>query len=127
MLCRLFAISVDVHYKQLAELLLPEGLLTYFDITSITKTATGHVHIYLEERNTPPDEYKGRLLHSKGLLPEVEVQDFPLRGNKCYLHISRRRWQAQDTGELVQRDWKLVQSGTRMTAEFAAFLKEVFG
>lgn len=114
-------------YYQLIELLLPEGLLTYFDITSVSKEAVGPVHIELEERNTPPDEYKGQLLHSKGLLPPIEVQDFPLRGKKCFLHIKRRRWQIQGSGEIVSRDWKLVQSGTRMTAEFAAFLKGVFG
>ena len=113
--------------QQLVELLLPEGLLFYFDITGVEKAADGQVHIHLEERNTPPDEFKGRLLHSHGLLSAIQVQDFPLRGKKCYLHIIRRRWQAQDTGELVMRDWKLVQSGTRMTAEFAAFLKGVFG
>jgi hypothetical protein len=115
------------HIQHLVELLLPEGLLSYFDITSVTKNKEGQVSIHLEERNEPPDEFRGRVLHSKGLLPAIEVQDFPLRGKKCYLHISRRRWQAQDTGDLVMRDWKLVQSGTRMTAEFAAFLKGVFG
>ena len=115
------------HYRELAELLLPEGLLEYFDLTAVTKDTNGAAHIELEERSTPPDEYKGQLLHSKGLLPTIEVQDFPLRGKKCFLHIKRRRWQIQETGKIVSRDWKLVQSGTRMTAEFAAFLKGVFG
>ena len=118
---------MDEHFRQLVELLLPEGLLSYFDITSVSKAANGQVSIELEERNTPPDEFKGQLLHSKGLLPAIEVQDFPLRGKKCYLHIKRRRWQVQETGEIVSRNWKLVQLGTRMTAEFAAFLKGVFG
>ena len=118
---------MDEHFQQLAELLLPEGLLAYFDITSVSKVADGQVHIELEERITPPEEFKGQLLHSKGLLPAIEVQDFPLRGKKCYLLIKRRRWQVQDTGAIVSRDWRLVQSGTRMTAEFAAFLKGVFG
>lgn len=118
---------MDEHFRQLVELLLPEGLLTYFDITSVSKAANGQVHIDLEERNSTPDEYRGQLLHSKGLLPAQEVQDFPLRGKKCYLHIKRRRWEVQETGAIVTRDWKLVQSGTRMTAEFAAFLKGVFG
>lgn len=127
MICGLFTTPVDEHFKQLAELLLPEGLLSYFDITSVSKAASGQVHIHLEERNDPPAELKGQLLHSKGFMPEIEIQDFPLRGKKCYLHIKRRRWQIQPDGDMVQRDWKLVQSGTRMTAEFAAFLKGVFG
>jgi hypothetical protein len=118
---------VDEHYRQLVELLLPEGLLSYFDITTVTKADNGNIVIELEERISPPDEYKGQVLHSKGLLPTIEVQDFPLRGKRCYLRIKRRRWQIQETGAIVLRDWKLVQSGTRMTAEFAAFLKGVFG
>jgi hypothetical protein len=55
------------------------------------------------------------------------VQDFPVRGKKLYLHIKRRRWEVQSNGNIVSRDWRLVQSGTRMTAEFAAFLKGIFG
>jgi len=48
---------VSDQYQQLIELLLPEGLLNYFDITSVSKEAAGPVHIELEERNTPPEEY----------------------------------------------------------------------
>ncbi|WP_444544489.1 ISAon1 family transposase N-terminal region protein [Salinimicrobium marinum] len=53
------------------------------------------------------------------------MQDFPLRGNTVYLHVKRRRWIDKDTGQVVQRDWNLVAQGTRMTNEFAAFLKEI--
>jgi len=60
-------------------------------------------------------------------LAEIEVQDFPVRGKKLYLHIKRRRWEVQSNGTIVSRDWRLVQSGTRMTAEFAVFLKGIFG
>lgn len=115
------------HYQELAALLLPDGLLGYFDITNVGKEADGKVHIFLEEKNEPPVEFKGQLLHSKGFLPEIEVQDFPVRGKKLYLHIRRRRWEVQSNGDIVSRDWRLVQSGTRMTAEFAAFLKGIFG
>ncbi|MGL5262175.1 MAG: ISAon1 family transposase N-terminal region protein, partial [Bacteroides sp.] len=37
----------------------------------------------------------------------------------------RRRWLNKSTGQLVQRDWSLVAKGTRLTAEFASFLKEI--
>jgi tRNA A58 N-methylase Trm61 len=42
-----------------------------------------------------------------------------------YLHIKRRRWTNKTTGEIIKRDWLLVAKGTRMTQEFAAFLKEI--
>ncbi|WP_439951256.1 ISAon1 family transposase N-terminal region protein [Formosa haliotis] len=54
------------------------------------------------------------------------MQDFPIRGKNVFLHITRRRWINQDTNKVVTRDWKLVAKGTRMTSEFAAFLKELY-
>ena len=42
-----------------------------------------------------------------------------------YLHIKRRRWTNKANGEIIKRDWTLVAKGTRMTQEFAAFLKEI--
>ena len=83
------------------------------------------LHLYFEERNFPPQEHSTRLLISKGFHKEVTIQDFPLRGNTVYLHVRRRRWTDKDTGQIVQRDWNLVAQGTRMTTEFAAFLKEI--
>lgn len=115
------------HYQELASLLLPEGLLDYFEITNIVKGVDGKVDISLTEKNIPPVEFKDQLLHSKGFFPEIEVQDFPVRKKKLFLHIKRRRWEVQSSGQIVSRDWQLVQSGTRMTAEFAVFLKGIFG
>ncbi len=54
---------------------------------------------------------------------EIEVQDFPVRGKAVYLRIKRRRWEDPETGQTYSRDWNLVASGTRITAEFGAFLK----
>ena len=41
-----------------------------------------------------------------------------------YLIIKRRRWRHKGTGQVIERDWQLVAEGTRITQEFAAFLKE---
>ncbi|WP_421151145.1 ISAon1 family transposase N-terminal region protein [Seonamhaeicola sp. NFXS20] len=60
-----------------------------------------------------------------GFYKEITVQDFPIRGNTVYLHIKRRRWLNKNNQQIVQRDWNLVAKGTRMTNEFAAFLKEI--
>lgn len=110
----------------LVSMLLPEGILYYFDVTEVKTTKEGF-SIYLEEKNIPPVAYKAELLHSKGFYPEVRVQDFPIRGRKAYLHVKRRRWEVLSSGQAVARDWTVVQSGTRMTKEFAAFLKGILG
>lgn len=117
---------MDQAYRQLIELMLPKGLLEYFELIKVTQSPNG-LHIYLEELNQLPVEDKGRKLHSKGFLPEVRVQDFPIRENKVTLVIKRRRWEDPQTDEIITRDWNVVSDGTRITKEFGLFLKETFG
>jgi len=112
------------NYLELLKLILPEFLIKHFDLVNNTKN--GEVmHLYFEERNTSPKEESTRILIAHGFHKEVTIQDFPLRGNTVYLHVKRRRWLDKTTKEVVQRDWNLVAQGTRMTTEFAAFLKEI--
>jgi hypothetical protein len=112
--------------KALIKLLFPEGLLDYFDVTYI-QDYQKEISIYLEELNIIPEQYKTDKLLSKGFLPETRIQDFPMRGKAVYLFIKRRRWLNTTTGEIVTRNWDLVRAGTRMTLEFASFLKAVLG
>ncbi len=112
------------NHLELLKLILPEFLMNHFDLVNTTKN--GEVmHLYFEERNVTPKETSTRLLIAHGFHKEVTIQDFPLRGNTVYLHVKRRRWLDKTTKEVVQRDWGLVAQGTRMTTEFAAFLKEI--
>jgi len=111
--------------KELMGYLLPAGTLEYFELTHIVKDKEGIV-LFLEEKNLRPAEYNGQILHSKGFLPEVRVQDFPIRQHKVELSIKRRRWEVQPEGEIVTRDWDLVMKGARLTKEFALFLKDAF-
>ena len=113
-------------YEALISVLLPEGILDYFDIVNLISDKSG-LSIYLDEKNVAPVGYKAEDIESKGFLAEIRVQDFPIRGKKAFLCIRRRRWEVRSTNEIISRDWKLVQSGTRMTKEFAAFLKGIFG
>ena len=106
------------------ELLLPEGVLDYFEILKVDQSKTD-TSIYLQEKNIIPEEYIGRKLESKGFYEDSKVQDFPLRGKAVYLIVRRRRWIDKDTGGIVIRHWELVAKGTRMTQEFATFLKGI--
>lgn len=108
----------------IANLLLPEVLVTYFDLKK-HEVKGEDLHFYFTEQNKAPDGYNGSKLHSKGFFPEATVQDFPIRGKNVFLHIIRRRCVDQDTGTLVTRDWQLVAKENRVTSEFATFLKEI--
>ena len=106
-------------------LLLPEGTLDYFDLVDV-KESVNEVVIYLEEKNIVPEKYTDQDTESKGFYDPVIVQDFPLRGKKLFLNVRRRRWVVKDENRYVSRDWKLVAGGSRMTHEFASFLKELY-
>jgi len=41
-------------------------------------------------------------LHSKGFFPEIEVQDFPIRGKAVYLRVKCRRWEDPETGQYLR-------------------------
>ena len=115
-------------YLPIFKFILPEQLLEYFELASHRqeKEEKGDtLHLYLQEVNTVPVEYASAKLSSKGFFDEVTIQDFPIRGQKVLLHIKRRRWLNEDTGKVVFRNWDLIAQGTRITKEFADFLKEL--
>ncbi len=111
-------------FQALLSLVIPEGVSDYFKLASYTKEDRV-IRIYLEEVNSIPSEYQSSKLQSKGFFKEVILQDFPMRGNEVYLHVKRRRWLNPDNGEVVYRNWELVAKGTRITSDFAAFLKGI--
>ncbi len=90
-------------------LLLPEGTLDYFDLVDVKESVNEVV-----------------ITESKGFYDPVIVQDFPLRGKKVFLNIRRRRWLLKKHNEYISRNWRMVAEGTRMTQDFASFLKELY-
>ena len=105
-------------------LLLPEGTLDYFDLVDV-KESVNEVVIYLEEKNIVPEKYTDQDTESKGFYDPVIVQDFPLRGKKVFLNI-RRLLLLKTHNESISRNWRMVAEGTRMTQDFASFLKELY-
>ncbi|WP_300978109.1 transposase [Flavobacterium sp.] len=108
----------------LLKLMLPDFLVDNFEIVSVDNSQE-NLHLYFEEKAKPPKEFDTIELVSKGFTDEISIQDFPLRGKFVFLHIKRRRWTNKSNGEIIKRDWNLVAKGTRMTQEFASFLKEI--
>ena len=112
--------------KDLLAYFLPEGILEYFEIIQAEEKGDS-LHLILEEKPLTKAEQTNKRLHSKGFYPSVQIQDFPVRKKACYLEVKRRRWIDIDTQEPYSRDWNLVAKGTRMTSEFALFLKRLVG
>ena len=77
-------------------------------------------------RKELPEKYAGEKTESKGSYEPVVVQDFPLRGKKVFLNLRRRRWILKSSNEYISRNWRMVAEGTRLTQDFASFLKELY-
>lgn len=110
--------------SSLLNVFLPKGIFEYFAIIKVDQFEES-INIHLEEKNVIPQEYLDDKLTSKGFYDEIKVQDFPIRGKEVYLYIKRRRWINETRGTIVMRNWELVAKGTRMTQEFASFLKVI--
>lgn len=105
-------------------LLLPAGFTDYFDILRVEEKEK-EIIIYLEEKLVLDKDKESDFLESKGFYPAVLVQDFPVRGKRLLLNIRRRRWINKQTQEYVSRRIHITADGTRLTQEFASFLKEL--
>lgn len=110
--------------QEFFKLLLPEYLVDHFEIVRFEEI-DGFLHLYFEEKNTIPKEFSSLQLQSKGFHEEITVDDFPLRGKGVKLHIKRRRWTDIKSRKILQRNWNLIAKGTRMTQDFAEFLKKI--
>lgn len=87
--------------QELAELLLPEGILEYFEYSGYERKSKveskpyGEITITLVEKNTLPklpEEYRDRKIRQKGF-KEIRVDDFPIREkNKIIGFISQHHF-----------------------------------
>ena len=115
---------MNAEFKSLLKLILPEFLIDNFQITRVDDIAT-RIDLYLEENKDLPKEIEEGNYISHGFHKQVKIKDFPLRGKQVNLFIKRRRWLHKETKEVISKDWQLIAKGTRMTDEFATFLKGI--
>ena len=113
-------------YIELAECLLPEEMVEYFEVVKVDKTKET-LDVTLEERDKGVDGYTPDQLRPNGFYEESTVRDYPVRGRKMTFHVKRRRWVETETGKSVSKRWDIVAKGTRFSKEFAAFLKDMLG
>lgn len=110
--------------QELAELLLPEGILEYFEYVGYEKM-NREITITLVERNVVPklpEEYRGKKVRQKGF-KEIRVDDFPLRGKKVKLLLRRRVWQIEGVEGPFKEEILTTYPGTKLEKEFAIFFE----
>ncbi|MCP4456915.1 MAG: hypothetical protein GY816_02645 [Cytophagales bacterium] len=64
--------------KELVKFQFPSGVLDYFELVSV-KQEDGKLLLQLDELPVKPIERKDKNLESKGFLPSVHLEDFPIR------------------------------------------------
>ncbi len=117
----------------LLEMILPEGILNDFEITGFEKgNSDKYIYdktltIYLEEKKIIPSEYTAHIYKASGFMEPRLIEDYPIRNMIVTLSVKRRRWDVLFDGKTlkVTRDLTILAQGTRMSAEYAAFLKEI--
>lgn len=115
---------MTTEFKSILKLLLPEFLIDNFQIVKVEEIAQ-RIDIYLEENKNIPNNLKENEYVSHGFHKQVKIKDFPIRGKQVNLLVKRRRWLNKETKEVISKDWKLIAKGTRMTDDFATFLKGI--
>jgi transposase len=105
----------------LSSLILPKEVFDNFTLTRLEESSE-QIDLYLDELSIRPEG--DDVYFSKGFTPYRSIQDYPLRGRVVYLHIRRRRWEEQSTGDIITRQFDIAHQGTHLSKEFAAFLKD---
>lgn len=105
--------------------ILPDVLIDNFDVVNFEKT-DNRFDIWLDEKKVQlrEDKYNNDVI-AHGFGEYHTIQDFPIRGRATWLHVRKRKWLDKSSGEMFSYDWDVSEfDGTRLNAEFVAFLKE---
>lgn len=103
---------------------LPAGLEDLFEMVKFEYSDTAY-NIWLDEKKKLSDEdYRNPNIVARVYTDYVTVQDYPMRGRPVYLHMRKNKWRDKKTNEIFSYNLELPnEEGTRLSAEFVAFLK----
>ena len=104
---------------------LPAGLDELFEMVKFEFSDASY-NIWLDEKKKLSDEdYRNPNIVARGYTDYVTVQDYPMRGRPVYLHIRKNKWWDKEINEIFSYRLELPnEDGTRLSAEFVAFLKD---
>ena len=114
-----------MHPYKLLRNILPDVLVDNFDIVNFEKSSE-RFDIWLDEKKVLlREERKNKSIISYGFGDYRRIQDYPIRGRSCFLHVRKHKWLDKSSGEIFSYDWDLSDyDGTNLNAEFVSFLKD---
>lgn len=107
---------------------LPDGLDELFEIVRFERTDQAY-DIWLDEKKLKSKEDRRNPdIVARGYTEYVTIQDYPMRRRPVYLHMRKNKWWDKTTNEIFSYNLELPnEKGTRLSAEFVAFLKDEGG
>ena len=84
--------------------------------------------IFLTEKKVIPEKHKEVFYKASGFMEPRVIKDYPIQNMLVSLSIKRSSWDVQLDNNIIKisRDWNtIISQGTRISTEFAAFLKEL--
>lgn len=105
-------------------LFLPAGLEELFEMVRFEKSDNSY-EIWLDEKKClSGEDRRNPNIVARGYTSYFTIQDYPLRGRPVYLHMRKNKWWNKQTNEIFSYTLELPnEAGTRLSAEFVAFLK----
>lgn len=106
----------------------PESMDELFEMVRFERTDNAY-DIWLDEKKKLSDEdFRNPDIAARGHTDHVKVQDYPMRGRPIYLHMRKNKWRDRKTNGIFSYTLELPnEEGTRLSAEFVAFLKDESG
>ena len=113
---------------QLASMLLPEEIVSHFEIVSIKEESHGIV-LRLEEyaELIPSEMSEMDSVVLDGFCNPLELLHYSIQDRPLYLKIYRRRWKQPRIGKHYSNSYDLHPEGVKATHRFASFLKDEVG
>ena len=103
---------------------LPDGLEELFEMVRFERTDKAY-DIWLDEKKKlSAEDYRNPDIVARGYTDYITIQDYPLRGRPVFLHMRKNKWWDKSTNEIFSYTLELLNAeGSRLSAEFVAFLK----
>lgn len=116
----------DLLFEKLIRQLVPEDILTSFEIEDLIDKKSDELVICLVEKETEQPAHQKELVLN-GYMKDIELTHFPSNGRKCFLRLRRRRWKIKDENPpktYYYNTYDFAVPGTKATKSFGSFLKE---
>ncbi len=111
--------------RTLEEMLVEKKWLENFEIEKLIEKGKEWGVVLKEKSGNIPKEAIGRDIIQKGYVNEVEVLHGSLRTMPLYIKFKRRRWRDKETGKDYINQYEFHPEGSKVSHEFAAYLKKI--